>query len=62
MRNSVRTVQDLIDELNLIKDKTKNIIIDSVNFQDEYCTVNEVEEFDDDVYIWLNFNKIVDDD
>lgn len=51
MRNSVRTVQDLIDELNLIKDKTKNIIIDSVNFQDEYCTVNEVEEFDDDVYI-----------
>lgn len=59
MRSKIKTVQDLIDKLNAIEDKTKEIIIDNIYNQNKEYTINEIEEFSENVYIWLDINNII---
>ena len=49
------TVQELIDKLMEIADKSKEVIIDNPYF-DIYCTyleIDEIENFEDGVTIWV---------
>ena len=46
------TVQDLIDELTKIKDKSKKVILDNPYSDKDYFEIDEVEDFDEDVTIW----------
>lgn len=52
------TVQDLINELAKLPNKNKPIIIDNV-YDEENSTysINEIEDFTDAVYIWLDIEK-----
>ena len=47
------TVQELIDKLMEIADKSKEVIIDNPYFDKEYFKIDEIENFEDDVTIWV---------
>lgn len=47
------TVQELIDKLMKIEDKSKGVIIDNPYFDKEYLEIDEIENFEDDVTIWV---------
>ena len=47
------TVQELIDKLMKIEDKSKGVIIDNPYFDEVYLEINEIENFEDDVIIWV---------
>ena len=47
------TVQDLIDELSKIKDKSKKVILDNPYSDRDYFEIDEVENFEDCVTIWI---------
>lgn len=47
------TVQELIDELNKIKDKQKKILVVHTYDTDEFEIV-KIGEFDNDVTIWVD--------
>lgn len=52
------TVQDLINELSQLPDKNKPIIIDNIyDEENSIYSINEIENFTDAVYIWLNIEK-----
>ena len=48
------TVQELIDELMEVEDKSKEVTINNPYFEKEYYEIDEIENFeDDDVTIWV---------
>ena len=47
------TVQELIDELNKIKDKQKKVLVIHTCGTDEFKVV-QINEFENDVTIWTN--------
>lgn len=52
------TVQELIDELMKVEDKSKGVFIDNPYFDNEYFDkgcfeIDEIENFEDDVTIWV---------
>ena len=52
------TVQELIDELMEVEDKSKGVFIDNPYFDEEFCDkacfeIDEIENFEDDVTIWV---------
>lgn len=47
------TVQELIDELMKVEDKSKGVVIDNPYFDKEYLEIDEIENFEDDVTIWV---------
>lgn len=47
------TVQELIDELIEIADKSKEVIIDNPYFNRECFEIDEIENFEDYVTIWV---------
>lgn len=48
------TVQELIDKLMEIADKSKDVTINNPIFDKEYYEIDEIENFeDDDVTIWV---------
>ena len=49
------TVQELIDELSKIKNKWKEVTAIHTSSDDEYKVI-EIDEYEDDVTIWLNEN------
>lgn len=51
-RTKILTVQDLIDELTKIKDKSKKVILDNPYSDKNYFEIDEVEDFDEYVTIW----------
>ena len=51
-RTKILTVQDLIDELTKIKDKSKKVILQNPYSDKDYFEIDEVEDFDEDVTIW----------
>lgn len=51
-RTKILTVQDLIDELTKIKDKSKKVILDNPYSDKDYFEIDEVEDFDGQVTIW----------
>lgn len=46
------TVQELINLLMQVEDKSKQIVLDNINSDKEYNEIDEVEDFDDCVIIW----------
>lgn len=46
-------VQELIDELLKVEDKSKRVFIDNPYFDKEYYEIDEIEDFEDDVTIWI---------
>ena len=47
------TVQELIDKLMEIADKSKEVVINNPYFDKEYYEIDEIENFEDDVTIWI---------
>ena len=48
------TVQELIDKLMEIADKSKDVTINNPYFDKEYYEIDEIENFEvDDVTIWV---------
>ena len=47
------TVQELIDELIKIDDKSKVVIIDNPFFNKECFEIDDIENFEDWVTIWV---------
>ena len=47
------TVQELIDKLMEIADKSKEVVIDNPYFDKDYFEIDEIENFEDDVTIWI---------
>lgn len=47
------TVQQLIDELLKVKDKSKEVVIDNPYFDKVYLEIDEIENFEDCVTIWV---------
>lgn len=47
------TVQELIDELLKVEDKSKKIVVDNPYFDKECFEIDEIENFDDYVTIWI---------
>lgn len=47
------TVQELIDELMKVEDKSKGVVIDNPYFDKVYLEIDEIENFEDDVTIWV---------
>ena len=46
-------VQELIDKLMEIADKSKEVIISNPYFVESYFEIDEIENFEDDVTIWI---------
>lgn len=47
------TVQELIDKLMEIADKSKGVVIDNPYFDKVYFEIDEIENFEDYVTIWI---------
>ena len=47
------TVQELIDKLMEIADKSKEVVIDNPYFDKDYFEIDEIENFEYDVTIWI---------
>ena len=48
------TVQELIDRLMEVEDKSKEVTINNPYFNKEYYEIDDIENFeDDDVTIWI---------
>ena len=57
-KKKINTVNDLINHLKLIEDKNKPVVVDYVKSEiDDGFSIDEVENFDDCVYIWITENK-----
>lgn len=47
------TVQELIDELQKAEDKSKEVILDNPYSDKDYFKIDEIENFEDCVTIWI---------
>ena len=47
------TVQELIDELMEVEDKSKGVVIDNPYSDKEFFEIDEIENFEDCVTIWV---------
>lgn len=57
-KKKINTANDLINNLNLIENKYKPIIIDYPKSEiDNGFYVDEIEEFDDSIYLWVKENE-----
>ena len=54
------TVQEVIDKLNTIEDKTKEVVVDNP-YQDDIFEIDEIEDFDCDVTVWYK-KKVYEED
>lgn len=51
------TVQDLIDRLQGVKDKSKEVVIEDLDYLDKKAVIPVwIDEFNDSVTIWINNN------
>lgn len=49
------TVQDLIDKLQKVKDKSKEVVIEDLDYLDKKAVIPVwVDEFNDSVTIWIS--------
>lgn len=57
-KKKINTVNDLINHLKMVSDKDKPIIVDYVKSDiDEGFSIDEIESYDDCVYIWVSKNE-----